>query len=40
MYADEHNLQRIIDSISGCISEYGMNVSEKVKGDLYKWSKE
>ena len=27
--SNEHDLQMIFDSISGCISEYGMQVSEK-----------
>ena len=27
--SNEQDLQRIFDSISGCISEYGMKVSEK-----------
>ena len=27
--SNEHDLQRMFDSISGCISEYGMKVSEK-----------
>ena len=39
--SNEQDLQRIIDSISGCISEYGMKVSEKkIESDLYKWSEE
>ena len=29
-----------MDSISGCISENGMNVSEKIESDLYTWSEE
>ena len=39
--SNEQDMQRIFDSISGCISEYNMNVSEKpINGDLYKWSEE
>ena len=39
--SSEQDLQRIFDSISGCISEYGMQVSEKkIKNDLYTWSEE
>ena len=31
----------MFDSISGCISEYGMKVSEKqIEIDLYTWSEE
>ena len=29
MASNEQDLQRTFDSISGCISEYGMEVSEK-----------
>ena len=32
--SNEQDLQRILDSIRGCISEYGMKMSEK-KSDLY-----
>ena len=39
--SNEQDLQRIFDSISGCISEYGMKVSgKKIESDLYKWSEE
>ena len=38
--SNEQDLQMIFDSISGCIREYGMIVSEKIKGDLYTWSEE
>ena len=38
--SNEQDLQRIFDSISGCISEYGMKVREKIKSDLHKWSEE
>ena len=39
--SNEQDLKRIFDSISGCISEHGMKVSEKkIKSDLYKWSEE
>ena len=38
---NEQGIQRIFDSISRCISEYGMKVSgKKVKSDLYRWSEE
>ena len=36
---NEQDLQRIFDSISGYISEYGMKVSgKKIESDLYTWS--
>ena len=39
--SNEQDLQRIFDSISGCISEYGMKISErKIESDLYTWSEE
>ena len=37
--SNEQYLQRIFDSICGCISEYGMKVIEKIS-NLYKWSEE
>ena len=39
--SNEQDMHRIFDSISGCIIEYGMKVSEKkIESDLYKWSEE
>ena len=39
--SNEQDLQRIVDSISGCISEYGMKlVKIKIKSDVYIWSEE
>ena len=39
--SNEQDLQRIFDSIIGCIREYGMKVSEKKnESDLYTWSEE
>ena len=32
MASNEQDLQMIFDNNSGCISEYGMKVSEKVEG--------
>ena len=37
--SNEQDLQMIFDSISGCIRDYGMKVSEKkIESDLYTWS--
>ena len=38
--SNEQDFQRIFDSISGCIREYGMKVSEKFESDLYACSEE
>ena len=38
--SNEQDMQRIFDSISGCISEHGMKISGKNRIDLYTWSEE
>ena len=41
MASNEQDLQMIFDNIRGCISDYGIKLSEKkVNGGLYKWSEE